>query len=131
MNILADTHIIIWSLDINSPLSNRHRKILQDPGNRIVASYISLMELVVKKSIGKLPEFLPDVNEIAGEWLKNGYEILPLSKCHISSYTSVPFYQEHRDPFDRFIIATAKDENLVVMTEDSKFDLYSSFIGLI
>lgn len=57
MNILADTHIVVWSLDINSPLSDRHREILQDTGNSIVTSHVSLMELAIKKSIGKLPDF--------------------------------------------------------------------------
>lgn len=63
--------------------------------------------------------------------VKNGYEILPLSEKHIFSYAVVPFFQEHRDPFDRFIIAISKDENRVLMTEDSKFRLYTSFIELI
>jgi PIN domain nuclease of toxin-antitoxin system len=131
MDILADTQILVWSLDINSPLSKRQREILQDTGNRIVASHISLMELAIKKSIGKLPDFIPDINRVVEIWLENGYEILPLSEKHIFSYTSVPFLQEHRDPFDRFIIAVAKDENFAIMSEDSKFRLYSSFIQLI
>lgn len=131
MNILADTQILVWSLDINSPLSTQQREILQDTENRIFASHISLMELVIKKSVGKLPDFVPDINQVAALWLKNGYEILPLSEKHIFSYTSVPFFQEHRDPFDRFIIAIAKEENFVVMTEDSKFHLYTSIIQLV
>jgi PIN domain nuclease of toxin-antitoxin system len=131
MNILADTQILVWSLDINSPLSNRYREILQDTENRIVVSHISLMELVIKKSIGKLPGFVPDITEVAAAWLKNGYEILPLSEKQIFSYNSVPFFQAHKDPFDRFIVAIAKEENLVLMTEDSKFHLYTSFIQLL
>ncbi len=131
MNILADTHIVVWSLDINSPLSARHREILQDTRNRIVTSYVSLMELAIKKTIGKLPDFVPQLKEIASVWLKNGFEILPLSENHIFSYTSVPFFQEHRDPFDRLIIAIAKEEDFVIMTDDSKFRLYTPFIQLI
>ena len=131
MNILADTHILVWSLDVNSPLSNHHREILRDGSNRIVVSHISLMELVIKKSVGKLPDFVPDINRVAERWVENGYEILPLLEKHIFSYASVPFFQEHRYPFDRFIIAIAKEENFLVMTEDSKFRLYSSFIQLI
>jgi PIN domain nuclease of toxin-antitoxin system len=131
MNILADTQILIWALDINSPLSERQRQLLQDPNNRIIASHISLMELAIKKAVGKLPGFIPEINQVAEKWLENGFEILPLSEKHILSYTSVPFYPEHRDPFDRFIIAVSKEEHFVIMTEDSKFRLYTSFIELI
>jgi len=55
-----------------------------------------LLELAIKKSIGKLPDFDPELEEIASVWLRNGFEILPLSESHIFSYTSVPFFQEHR-----------------------------------
>lgn len=131
MNVLADTHIVVWSLDINSPLSARHREFLQDTRNRIVTSHVSLLELAIKKSIGKLPDFVPELEEIASVWLRNGFEILPLSESHIFSYTSVPFFQEHRDPFDRLLIAIAKEEDLVITTDDSKFRLYTPFIELI
>ena len=49
MNILADTQILIWSFDANSPLSAQHKKILEDTSNRIFVSQISLMELAIKK----------------------------------------------------------------------------------
>ena len=75
MNVLADTQILVWSLDTNSSLSNRYKEILLDVSNRIVVSQISLMELVIKKAIGKLPDFIPAINDLADNWLKNGYEI--------------------------------------------------------
>jgi len=131
MNILADTQIVVWSLDVNSPLSKRHREILDDTGNSVFTSYISLMELAIKKAIGKLPGFVPNINEAADLWIKNGYEILPLTDTHIFAYQLIPFFEEHRDPFDRFIIATTKEEGFTVMTADSKFQLYTSFIKVI
>ena len=131
MTILADTQILVWSLDVDSPLSTKHRAILADAGNKVFTSHIRLMELVIKKAIGKLPDFVPNINEVAALWMKNGYEILPLTDNHIFTYQSIPFLEEHRDPFDRFIIAAAKAENFVVMTEDKKFQLYSSIIQVI
>lgn len=131
MNILADTQIVVWSLDISSPLSKRHRELLEDTRNRIVTSYISLMELVIKKSIGKLPEFVPDITEVAAQWVTNGFEILPLSEKQIYAYQTLPLFQEHRDPFDRFIISVALEEGFKVLTEDKKFGLYSSLIEII
>jgi len=88
------------------------------------------MELVIKKSVGKLPDFLPDIVEVVKAWLNNGFEILPLSEKHIFSYQSIPLDPNHKDPFDRFLIAIAKEENFVIITEDSKFQLYNSIISL-
>ena len=44
MNILIDTHILVWTLDKNSPLSAKHKEILEDYSNRVFASQINLME---------------------------------------------------------------------------------------
>ena len=58
MNFFDDKHIVVWSLDINSLLSDRYIEIREDTRNRIVTSHVSLLELAIKKSIGKLPDFV-------------------------------------------------------------------------
>ena len=63
MDILIDTQILVWSFDINSPLTKPHKELLEDTSNRVFASYISLMELAIKKTLNKLPDFVPDVRE--------------------------------------------------------------------
>lgn len=131
MNILADTQILVWSMDISSPLSIKHRQLLQDRKNVVFISYVSLMELEIKKAIGKLPDFVPEIYLVAEKWIENGFKILPLSEKHIFSYRSVPLFKEHKDPFDRFIIATAIAENFVVMTADDKFNFYEALIELV
>ena len=78
-----------------------------------------------------MPGFIPDIKEVAATWLKNGYTILPLTEQHIFAYQSIIFFEEHRDPFDRFIIAVAKEEKFMVMTVDKKFQLYTSLIEII
>jgi PIN domain nuclease of toxin-antitoxin system len=68
MDILADTQIVVWSFDVNSPLSQYRRTLLLDRANRVVMSYISLMELAIKKSIGKLPYFIPELAVNRSSW---------------------------------------------------------------
>lgn len=131
MDILIDTQILVWSFDIHSPLSDQYKELLQDSTNRIVVSQISLMELAIKKNINKLPNFMPDIRIIAEQLLSNGFELLKLSDEHIFTYQHLPLFPEHRDPFDRFLIATAKYENLSIMTTDEKFRLYSSLVQII
>ena len=126
MNILIDTHILIWVLDEQKQLSTLRKELLADYSNTVFLSQISLMELVIRKSLNKLPDFVPDIREVANRWMNNGYEILPISSEHIFAYQGLPFFGEHKDPFDRFLIATAKFEQLDMMTSDEKFNWYSS-----
>ncbi len=131
MDILIDTQILIWSFDSNSPLSASHKSVLEDPTNRIFVSQISLMELAIKKNINKLPSFLPSIDEVTAQILRTGFEILRLSDEQIASFVKLPLIDEHKDPFDRFLIAIANHEQLAVVTADSKFKLYSALITLI
>lgn len=45
--------------------------------------------------------------------------------------THALIYETHKDPFDRFIIGTAKSENLAIITADDKFRLYKDIIEII
>lgn len=89
------------------------------------------MELAIKKNINKLPDFVPTIQEINDQLIINGFELLHLTNDHISSLSNIPLVAEHRDPFDRFLIAIACYEKLTVMTTDSKFKLYSSLVNII
>ena len=131
MNVLVDTQILVWSFDIYSPLATRHKQILEDTSNKIFVSQISLMELAIKKSVNKLPDFIPDIKTVTEQFLSFGFELLPLSNDQIFAYQQLPLFTEHKDPFDRFLIAIAWHENLSIMSSDEKFKLYSSVITVI
>jgi PIN domain nuclease of toxin-antitoxin system len=131
MNLLVDTQILIWSFDINSPLSIPHKQLLEDSSNKIFVSQISLMELAIKKNINKLPGFVPDLRMVVDQLLNNGFELLKLTDEHIFSYQNLPLFQEHKDPFDRFLVSVAIQENFSIVTTDIKFQLYSSLIQIV
>ena len=131
MDLLIDTQILIWSFDVYSPLSKLHKGLLENTSNRVFVSQVSLMELAIKKNINKLPGFVPDIRMVANQLLNNGFELLKLTDEHIFSYQDLPLFQEHKDPFDRFLIAIAKHENFTIITTDVKFQLYSSIIQII
>jgi len=131
MNILIDTQILIWSFDVHSPLSQKHRQLIEDVSNRIFVSQISLMELAIKRNINKLPGFVPDIKTVANQLANNGFELLRLTDEHIFTYQALPIFQEHRDPFDRFLIASAMHEKLTILTSDAKFQLYSNLVNIV
>ena len=59
------------------------------------------------------------------------FQIMPIENEHINAYSLIDLIEDHRDPFDRLIIATALDENMPVISADEKFKNYQSQIQLI
>ena len=62
---------------------------------------------------------------------QDGFNELPIANKHISAYEQVPFFEQHRDPFDRLILATALTENWPVISADEKFQLYNDIVEII
>lgn len=61
---------------------------------------------------------------------KDGFTILPLKNAYFSAYTSLPFVSDHKDPFDRFLITIAMEENIGIITVDEKFKAYNHLVML-
>ena len=131
MKLLLDTSIFIKILDDSPQLSKVHREAIADPANEKWISLFSFMELVIKIKIGKLPQITLSPIDILKQSLDNGFLLLPLSTHHVFAYQQLPLMEEHRDPFDRFIISTALVEQMTILTTDSKFSLYSDFVRVI
>ena len=129
MAYLIDTQILIWSISNPSKLSNQTKNILGN--NDILVSQISFFEIVIKQRIGKLIEIQLTIPELIAEIRQDGYKVLPIQNAHISAYNQIPFFDNHKDPFDRLILATALSENLPVISADENFRLYVPQIQLI
>lgn len=118
MNILLDTHTLIWFLQGNDQLGDRNRLMLEDPENFKFLSIASIWEMALKINSGKLtiirplPYFVP--KEI---------ELIHIKLYHIYQLEKLPFH--HKDPFDRLIISTGLVENLTIMSVDENFDKYN------
>ena len=86
MNILADTHIFIWILQNNPKLSGTRKSLVMNTSNDIWISHFSLMEIAIKLKIGKLPEITVGLEFLAKQWLKDGYNFVPVADSHIYGY---------------------------------------------
>lgn len=120
---LLDTHYIIWLLLDVSKINKALLNTIQNTENRIYYSDISLWEIAIKTKTGKLKidrnlKTLPEAMKI------QNIDILPLKQSHIFETLEIPLFENHRDPFDRLLIAQAKIENLTLISDDAKFDLY-------
>ena len=131
MRYLLDTHIVLWILEDSDRITPTVRAILDDATNQFSVSHITLMEIAIKQKIGKLPEFSYGAHQLV-ERLKNDNLILvPISIMHIQYFQNLPFFPEHRDPFDRFILSTALAEGFTVISADKNFKLYSDVVSLL
>ncbi len=118
MKILLDTHMFLWSIAEPEKLSEKFRSRLELPTNTIFVSSITIAELMIKHSIGKL-NILFDPVQIA---LESGFELLDFSPDDALLLKELPFH--HKDPFDRMLIAQGICNKLHLMSVDSKFPLY-------
>jgi len=118
LNILIDTHIYLWAISNPDHLKSHHRVELETQANMVYLSAISVAELMIKSSIGKL-EINFDPVAVA---LETGFQLLSFTANDALQLKELPFH--HKDPFDRMLITQALSNNYAIMTDDSKFSLY-------
>ncbi|MCH8506075.1 MAG: type II toxin-antitoxin system VapC family toxin [Ectothiorhodospiraceae bacterium] len=122
MRLLLDTHIFIWLIDGNPKLSQTARQAIEDESNTLHLSIVSLWEITIKASLGKLELAIPLEQIVINFILPSGIEILPIHLPHLLVLQTLPFH--HRDPFDRLLISQAKSEALTLVSEDGMFEQY-------
>lgn len=130
MQILLDTHALIWFLEDNPLLSKRAKSIIEDPDNEIFVSIVSFYEMSVKLTVGKLT--LPDsLGYTITKAIKNNIQVHELNRHHVVQYQEIPLLSDHKDPFDRMIITTAVHEHLEIISIDENFVKYKSLVNII
>jgi PIN domain nuclease of toxin-antitoxin system len=118
MRIILDTHIFLWALAEPHRIPEKNRAEIESPANTVYVSAISIAEIMIKASLGKLHVTFDPVEEAK----KCGFELLDFSGRDALRLGGLPFH--HRDPFDRMLISQSLSTGTPIMTEDSKFRLY-------
>ena len=121
MNLLLDTHALLWFYSGDTSLSSKAKEAVKNVENTCFISVASLWEVTIKYNLGKLD--LTDSLEVFFEFIeRNQINILQIEFHHLLKLSGLPHI--HKDPFDRIIIAQSVAENLVVITKDGFFDEY-------
>ncbi|MDQ6989028.1 MAG: type II toxin-antitoxin system VapC family toxin [Mariprofundaceae bacterium] len=118
MKIIIDTHIFLWAISEPEKIDPHKRAALETATNTVYVSSISIVELMIKSSLGKLQVNFNPV-EVAE---KSGFEMLDFSAGDGLQMKDMPFH--HKDPFDRMLIAQSNARGIPIMTNDGKFKLY-------
>lgn len=113
MKLLLDTHALLWWLADDEQLGARARELIEDPGNDVFVSVVSLWEIVVKVRVGKLEA---SIEEVAAAVQRGGFALLDIGVAHLRQAADLPMH--HRDPFDHLLIAQAAVEGATFVSED-------------
>ncbi len=117
MRLLLDTNALLWFLGGLPRLGPSARRTI-DEATTLVVSEVSLLEISIKVSIGKLPS-IPSLPAVIRE---SGIRRTGISDAYLARLESLPLL--HRDPFDRLLVAQAITDDLTVLTADPVFAAY-------
>ena len=121
MNLLLDTHLLLWAASEPKRLSAKARTLLLDPANQLVFSSASLWEVSIKNGLDR-SDFNVDPRRLWRMLLVNGYRELPIASEHTVAVSELP--PLHTDPFDRLLVAQARVEGLILLTADKAVAKY-------
>ena len=126
MNLLLDTHILIWALNDDPRLSEKARNLILDENNAIYYSSVSIWEISIKHANH------PDNVEFTGKELAQfcqdaGFLPVEMRDKHVFALETITRMEgapPHHDPFDRMLIAQAKSESMSFITHNSLLPYY-------
>ena len=121
MKYLLDTNALLYTFSAPSELSARARRIVRSQKDLSV-SFVSFWEIAIKQSIGKL-KFNMTIPELEMQCHARNIRILGISSSVLEKIKELP--QIHGDPFDRFLIAQAQTDDMVIVTRDRIIPQYS------
>jgi len=116
MKLLLDTNIIVWWLLDRGGISSAATAAIANPENLLFASAASAFEIATKQRIGKLALAEEAVRSLPEDLTTAGIALLPIT--FPQAVLAGRFAIDHRDPFDRLIVAQAKAESMTVVTSD-------------
>lgn len=122
MALLLDTHAFLWWLAGDQKLPRRARAAIGDADEAVFVSAASAWEIATKYRLGKLPGANVIVHDIAGAIASQSFTPLPVTVVHAQRAGTL--IGGHRDPFDRMLIAQARSEDLILVSNEKVFDAF-------
>jgi len=115
--ILVDTHLVLWARMSPERLTGGERCALDDARSCYVSA-VSLWEIAILMGLDRLAQ---DPRLLA---VPDGFDLLPVLPDHCRALVALP--RQHRDPFDRMLIAQARTEHLALLTRDRAIIAYGA-----
>jgi PIN domain nuclease of toxin-antitoxin system len=122
MNVLLDTHVLIWWIENNRRLGKRAKAIIQSDQTTVWVSAASVWEISIKAAQNRFDIKRSFVERFGEEINKSGFRRLPVDFDHAFAVRELPLH--HADPFDRMLVAQAQCEGLTLITADERMEPY-------
>jgi PIN domain nuclease of toxin-antitoxin system len=123
MKLLLDTNAFLRWVEDDPALSPKARSAIANMNNEVLVSLVVPWELAIKSALGKLRLSQPVGRYVAKHVEANGFGLLGIDLADVTLVETLPMH--HRDPFDRLLIAQAKNRKLPVVTADTHFSDYN------
>jgi PIN domain nuclease of toxin-antitoxin system len=122
VNLLLDTHSLLWFLNEDPHLVPNAKALIEDSLNRKFVSMATCWEIAIKVGLKKLDLGEPVSTFLPRELLVNKFDLLHIELVHALHVEKLP--RHHRDPFDRLLISQSIIEKIAIVSSDDKFDSY-------
>ena len=128
MNLLIDTHLLLWCAFVPKRVSEKARDLLENTDHTLWFSAASIWEVAIKRALDR-PDFRTEPSVLRAGLLANGYQELPIDGRHCLSLVSLP--RLHGDPFDRLLLSQAMSEGMLLLTADTRLTAYDGPVELV
>ncbi|APD47558.1 type II toxin-antitoxin system VapC family toxin [Synechococcus sp. CS-602] len=119
--LLLDTHLVLWWIADHPQLPKAAVGLIRDPENEVHVSQVSLWELAIKASVGRLDV---DLAKLERTIPAQGFRWLAIRNQHLLAVAELGTSPVHRDPFDRLLVAQSRSEPLRLLTADRQLAAY-------
>jgi PIN domain nuclease of toxin-antitoxin system len=123
MNLLLDTHTLLWAIGKSNELSERIIRDIKNSNNEVLISAVSLWEIALKCNLGKLVVDF-DIKNIPEYCIIMGFELIPLAPMDALNSLQLPQKSNHKDPFDRMLIYQCIKNEYTFASKDTKIEQY-------
>lgn len=122
MNLLLDTHVLLWFLNDDPQLVSTAKLLIEEPAHRKFVSVATCWEIAIKVGLKKLDLGEPATTFLPRELATNHFDLLRIELVHATFVEALP--KHHKDPFDRLLAAQALVEHIPLVSADAIFDQY-------
>ncbi|OGS91032.1 MAG: PIN domain-containing protein [Gallionellales bacterium GWA2_60_18] len=128
MKLLLDTHLVLWWESNHPRLPKQTVQLIRKEADGVFVSRASLWEMAIKLSMGRLRV---DLDKLSKNIEQGGFEWLDIKHEHLLAVAALPTFDDHRDPFDRLLVAQSLTEPLVLLTADATLARYGATVRVV
>lgn len=123
MEVILDTHALLWWFAGSDRMSSTARGLIEDPRVLVHVSAASAWEIATKHRLGRLPGAGPLATGFVEQTRGQGFELLDIGAADAQRAGALP--GPHRDPFDRMLAAQALARDIALISSDVVLDGWS------